>query len=991
MKNSLKGIIAFITLFAIQPAIAQIKLPHIIRDSMVLQRERKINIWGWASKGEKVTVRFKDRTYTTRTGRNGKWMLKLPAMEAGGPYTMQINGKNSITLHDILIGDVWFCSGQSNMVHQMKLHSVRYSKAIASAHYPEIRQFWIPTLANLNEPQEDLPAGSWKSANPKDVLDFSAVAYFFAKKLYQKYHIPIGIINASVGGTPIEAWTSEEGLKNFPSILKEIQKNKDTAYINNRNRRIIENRKNRPKPEDKGLTGATPWYDPAYVPKEWRQIGIPGYWEDQGVKDLNGIVWYRRVINVPASMTNKPAKVFLGRIVDADVLYINGRQVGHTTYQYPQRRYPISAGVLKPGKNVFVVRVTNHSGKGGFVPDKPYCLIAGNDTIDLKGYWQYKVGSVFDPRPWFDGFNLLAQNQPTALYNAMVAPVIHYSVKGMVWYQGAANTARPAQYAGLLPALIADWRSKWREGDIPFLYVQLPGYGDYNYLPSESNWAVLREAQLQSLSVPNTAMAVTIDLGEWNDIHPDRKKPVGERLALAAEKIAYGENVVYSGPVYQSSMIEGNKMIISFTHAGSGLIFKDSSYVSPGAGEVVGAFTIAGDDKKFVWAKAKIISKNKIEVWSDKVKDPKYVRYAWADDPVHPNLYNNEGLPASPFTTDTSTLFGVSYDAALKTASPIPIGVAVGYHSMEHNKTYRKIVTTQFDQVTFENELKNSSVVQPDGQFDYTHADELLKLCKAKGLKIYGHVLCWYQQNSGYLNTLKGDSAAIEQFLKNYITTTVAHYKNDIYAWDVVNEAINASGKLRVTGPDKKGYFYWGKYLGKQYIARAFQYAHKADKNALLFYNDYDLEKYPAKLQAVVKMVKKLKKEGVPIDGVGTQMHISINTANEKIDEAFRALASTGLPVRISELDIKANPSKEPNFVLTKALAQKQADKCLYVFKSYFKNVPAQQRFGITFWNLGTEDSWIRDDSPALYDKNYYPKPMYHEILNFFKKKIKEN
>jgi sialate O-acetylesterase len=392
------------------------------------------------------------------------------------------------------------------------------------------------------------------------------------------------------------------------------------------------------------MTGATKWYDPAYVPKGWRPINVPGYWEDQGVKDLNGIVWYRREIDVPAAMVGKSATVFLGRIVDADELYINGKSVGRTTYMYPQRRYKLPADVLKAGKNVLVVRVTNNGGKGGFVPDKPYSLFAGADTVDLKGTWQYKVGVAFRPIEGggFPG-GISAQNQPTALYNAMVAPEIRYAIKGFCWYQGESNAGKPAEYAQLLPALIADWRSKWQQGTLPFLYVQLPGFMDYSYQPSESGWAVLRESQLSALSVPNTAMAVAIDLGEWNDIHPDNKKDVGERLALAALKTAYGENIVSSGPLYQSANVNGNKITISFTNIGSGLATRD--------GEAPGDFAIAGADKKFVWANAKIEG-NTVIVSSDDVPNPLFVRYAWADNPVNANLINKEGLPASPFRTD---------------------------------------------------------------------------------------------------------------------------------------------------------------------------------------------------------------------------------------------------------------------------------------------------------------------------------------------------
>ncbi len=637
---------------------AQIKLPALIRDSMILQRDMKINIWGWASPSEKVEVKFNNKTYRTRADvSNGEWSVQLNAMKAGGPYTMTITSlTDKVILHDILIGDVWFCSGQSNMVHQVKLHSVYYPDAIPNAHYPEIRQFWVPNVTNLQGPQNDLPFGYWKSANPADVQDFSAVAYFFAKALYEKYHVPIGIINASWGGVPIEAFMSADALKDFPSIMKTVDRNKDTAFLNSFRRRNFRGNMGIPRPQDKGLTGPIPWYDPSYVPTEWRRIGIPGYWEDQGLKNLNGVVWYRKEIDVPQSMIGKSAKVFLGRIVDADALYINGRQVGNTTYQYPQRRYTVPDDLLKPGKNLFVIRVTNNFGKGGFVPDKPYELIAGDDTVDLKGYWQYKVGEVFIPRQRFGagGFGFAPQNAPTSLYNAMVAPEIDYTIKGFVWYQGESNAGNAAEYSKLQPAMIEDWRAKWKEGNIPFLYVQLPGFGDYDYLPSDGEWAELRNSQLKSLALPNTAMAVAIDLGEWNDIHPDRKKPVGNRLALAAEKLAYGENIVYSGPLYNTSKIDSDSIIISFTHTGTGLIFKsadDSAYTSPLPGDVEGGFTIAGADKKYVWANAKIEG-DKVIVWSDEVKDPKYVRYAWADNPVNPNLYNKEDLPASPFETE---------------------------------------------------------------------------------------------------------------------------------------------------------------------------------------------------------------------------------------------------------------------------------------------------------------------------------------------------
>jgi sialate O-acetylesterase len=634
-----------IALLSTSMAFAQVSLPRLIRDSMILQRDKPVKIWGWAAKNEKVKITFNHKIYKTiAANADGKWNVILPATKAGGPYNMTIAGSNSISLKDILFGDVWICSGQSNMVHQMELHSVRYEEEIAKANNPEIRHFFVPTLAELQHSKDDLPSGNWKAVNPTNVLQFSAAAYFFAKAIYNKYHLPIGLINASVGGSPIESWISEKGLNEFPPLLNNIQRNKDTAYVNSSNRRAFANSASMSqKQEDKGLTGPTPWYDTSYIPKGWHTINIPGYWEDQGIKDLDGVVWYRKEIEVPASMTGIPAKIFLGRIVDADFLYINGMLAGSTGYQYPQRRYPLQAGLLKPGKNSIVIRVINTAGKGGFVPDKPYYLTAGGQSIDLKGYWSYKVGEVYIPKHDLHG-GIAAQNEPTALFNAMAAPLTNYTIKGFLWYQGESNTSNASAYGKLFPALIADWRDQWKQGDLPFLYVQLPNFMEMNYLPSESQWAALREAQLKTLSVPNTGMAVAIDLGEWNDIHPDNKKDVGIRLALAAEKVAYNEkDIVYSGPVYQSSKIEGTKIVLTFNNTGSGMVAND--------GEELSQFAIAGADKKFVWAKAKIEGDH-VTVWSDTITYPLYVRYAWADNPDGANLYNKEGLPASPFRTD---------------------------------------------------------------------------------------------------------------------------------------------------------------------------------------------------------------------------------------------------------------------------------------------------------------------------------------------------
>ncbi|MDP9079191.1 MAG: sialate O-acetylesterase [Bacteroidota bacterium] len=627
---------------------AQVRLPQLISDGMVLQRDTKLNLWGWASPHEHITIRFNHQTTKIVADAAGDWKTILQPMSAGGPYVMDISASNHIALQNILVGDVWFCSGQSNMVLNMERVKERYLKEIASADYPLIRNFFVSTVADVARVHQDLPAGKWVAVNPTEVLTFGAVSYFFAKDLYSKYKIPIGIINSSVGGTPIQAWISADGIKSINKYADRLNQFKDTAYLN----RLLNPIKRAPlnnigyKEPDKGLSGTWKWYDVNYQLKGWHNFWLPGYWADQGVKGLNGVVWFRKEIMVPARMAGKPAKLFLGRIVDADETYVNGVKVGNITYQYPPRRYVIPAGVIKPGSNLIVVRVTNTAGKGGFVPDKRYELTDDTTSIDLRGDWQYRVGQVFDPivNKAGDVIPFSAQNEPTGLYNAMVEPVTKYSVKGFVWYQGESNTASSKEYSQLLPALIADWRSKWKRADLPFIYAQLPNFMEVQYSPSESQWAEVREAEMHALSIPKLGMAVTIDAGEWNDVHPLDKMDVGHRLALAAEKVAYGEQrLVFSGPIFQSATVNGDKIIISFSNIGSGLIIKD--------GDELNQFAIAGADKKFVWANA-IIDGDKVIVSNKDIPNPMYVRYAWADNPEGANLYNREGLPASPFRTD---------------------------------------------------------------------------------------------------------------------------------------------------------------------------------------------------------------------------------------------------------------------------------------------------------------------------------------------------
>ncbi len=625
---------------------ADVSLPKLISDGMVLQRDTKINVWGWASAGEKVSIKFNGRTYHVVTAADGTWKAALAPTKAGGPFAMEISGNNTIKLRDILVGDVWFCSGQSNMVLTMERVKEKYPSDIDGANFPQVRNFLVPTYSDVKQVRKDLPGGKWIATSPETVFGFGAVAYFFAKALYLKHHVPIGIINASVGGTPVQAWISEAGLRQFPDLTEQVRSYKDSLYVNN----LIRDAANRPPPpradHDLGIESSVKWYDTAYVANGWNKFWLPGYWEDQGVKNLHGVLWFRKTINIPAALAGKSAKLFMGRIIDADEVYVNGIKVGNIAYQYPPRRYTVPPSLLKGGKNVIVVRVTNTVGKGGFVPDKPYFLVIGDEKIDLRGEWEYNVGQVFpnlppsgDPPPFS------AQNSPTGLYNTMVAPVIPYTVRGFNWYQGETNTSHPETYGKLLAALIADWRERWNIGELPFSFVQLANFMEVQYSPVESNWATLRNEQRKTLSVPRTGMVVAIDAGEWNDIHPLNKKDIGERLALAAEHLSYGDaGIVYSGPLYQSQEIAGNKVTITFSNTGSGLVAK--------GGDNLNYFEVAGVDRKFVKAEARIEG-NKVVVWSDKVNSPVYVRYAWADNPITANLYNKEGLPASPFETSS--------------------------------------------------------------------------------------------------------------------------------------------------------------------------------------------------------------------------------------------------------------------------------------------------------------------------------------------------
>lgn len=629
----------------------KVTLPQLVSSHMVLQRETPLTIWGWATAKEKITISFNGKTYKATTDEQGSWSVKMNKMKAGGPFKMIVKGENTITLDDIMLGDVWFCSGQSNMALPMERLKEAYPQVIEKDHFPLIRNFFVPTKSNLSGESIDLPPGKWVPATGAGILSFGGTSYFFAKTLFQKYNIPIGIINSSVGGTPIEAWMSRDAFLTNPVQTKKINNFRDSAFMANYQKRLKE--KNLAMPTtvpvvDEGLSGPVKWIDPDFNASGWRKFWMPGYWADQGLRNFNGIFYFRKELQIPAEMSGQQAKLYLGRIIDADSVFLNGKFIGNTTYQYPPRRYVIPAGLLKSGKNILIVKVVSSSGKGGFVPDKNYSLLTPEKKIDLRGEWSFEVGYA-QPRQ-NQGFRagaempLVAQNEPTGLFNTMVSPAVRFAIKGFLWYQGESNTGDPKAYGQLLPALIKDWRNKWKQGDLPFIYAQLPNFMEASYLPEESSWAEFRQSQLQALSVPNTGMAVAIDAGEWNDIHPLDKKDVGERLALWASHLAYhDQEIIYSGPIYKSNHPKGSELTINFDHVEPGLMIKGSDKLT--------GFALAGEDKVFYWGQARIVG-DAVVLSSPLVVKPAFVRYAWADNPDRANLYNKANLPASPFEAE---------------------------------------------------------------------------------------------------------------------------------------------------------------------------------------------------------------------------------------------------------------------------------------------------------------------------------------------------
>lgn len=621
----------------------KILLPSIICDGMVLQRGRQTKIYGKARENDPLTIQFLGKTYQTMADDDGHWEVLLENLEAGGPYEMSIQSTDTKDMiNDILIGDVWLCSGQSNMELPCRRVMDLFEDELLSYSNPYIRQFLPQQTYNFHGPQDELACNrSWTSVTPETALDFTAVGYFFAKELYEKYKVPVGLISAGVGGTPVAAWVSEQSLVGFPDIQAVLNECKDDAYVD----KIKQNDEERTSQwyqlvdaMDQGYKDKNHrWYEKSYDDSAWDEFSIPRSFAGTALEKFNGSVWFRKEIDVPKSMIDCPARIYFGAIVDADYIYINGKLVGSTDYRFPPRKYDIPIGVLKEGKNTIAIRVFSKMNTGGFIQDKPYKIFSEAEEIKLDGNWKYKIGckleSLADPT--------FFQYKPTGLYNGLISPLKNYVIKGVIWYQGESNTSDSRGYDELFTRLINEWRTTWNIGEFPFLFVQLANF--LEPCPEyKENWPKIRELQRRSLRVSRTAMAVAMDLGEYNDLHPQNKKEVGRRLALAAEKLAYGEDVVYSGPLYERMEVVENQVHLHFSNQGSGLMIK---------GEHLEQFDIRGADGIYIPATAEIDG-NIVKVYHENIPNPIGVRYCWADNPVQVTLYNKEGLPAPSFSTD---------------------------------------------------------------------------------------------------------------------------------------------------------------------------------------------------------------------------------------------------------------------------------------------------------------------------------------------------
>lgn len=617
-------------------------LSPIFGDHMVLQRGKLNTFWGWTQPGQQVRVTIAERTAETTAAADGRWQLSAEVPPAGGPYTITVEAKQRQVLRDVLVGDVWLCSGQSNMAWPLRA-SQGGEAARQQADCDRLRFYSVKSTVSY-EPAA-VPHGRWHVCSPETAGDFSAVAYYFADRLQRELGVPIGLIQSAVGGSPAESWISAEALARtdeFGPQVTEIARLRATGGPQHGSFLMH-------WLDEHDVGGQREaWAQPDFDHRRWQQVTVPGGFAELGVGDAPSIVWFRREITLPDPLPPGTAKIFLGVIERMDTVYLNGRWIGASSWVENPRAYTIPVEALKPGVNVVAVRVFKTRPDGGFrSPAETLRIELGDGQgVPLAGEWRAALS--FDARPPaalpldFDNYPTM----PTVLYNGMIAPLAPLAITGALWYQGEANFARPqAQYRKLMPALIADWRARFGQGEFPFYLVSLPAFMGRRATPGGTDgWTEIREAQAYTVrNTRNTGLAVTIDTGDAENIHPPHKQPVGERLALAALAGHYRRAVVAHGPTLRFVERRPGALALHFDHADSGLQTR---------GDKLGEFSVAGDDGKWHWADARIEGTDVVVVSASTVPAPTVVRYAWQSNPLA-TLVNGAGLPAEPFRTDT--------------------------------------------------------------------------------------------------------------------------------------------------------------------------------------------------------------------------------------------------------------------------------------------------------------------------------------------------
>jgi len=609
-------------------------LSSLISDGMIIQRDAAFPVWS----KEKLSVSFAGKKYESQNA-GGKWLLTLNPVKTGGPFTMEITcAQGSFTVHDIYSGDLWMCAGQSNMEMQMDRLRDVYGEEWESSDFPMIRLFNVPQEFDFSAPREELSGGSWISPSKETLSEFTAVGWFFAKEMYKKYGVPIGLVRTAWGGTPVESWMSAESLKDFPEKIAEGKKYADSAQkelVIKETAEAVTEWETHLRNVDLGLSEK--WENPQTDISNWDEITLPGDFSSAGLSDFSGVIWLAKEFEVGAGFAVKKVFVWLGTITDSDTAYINGVEIGNTGYRYPPRKYACK-GVIKQGKNRIVIRVTCNNGEGGVTRDKPFRIFTDNETVGLAGKWKYKTGASTSVRP----ADFFFQRFPTGNYNGMIVPLLKYPLKGVIWYQGESNDSNPGDYAQLFRIMIQDWRAKCGR-ELPFLFVQLPIWKKSSDNDESSSWALIREAQARALSLPATGMACALELGEWNDLHPLNKKDIGYRLFLAAEKTLFNIENSSPGPVLERVEKKQDKLFIYFNNCAGGL-----KTVPEGEKPYISVI----DGESYVRLPAEINGKNAICVDLSSLKKPKKVLYAWADNPRDRQLFNSDGLPALPFRAE---------------------------------------------------------------------------------------------------------------------------------------------------------------------------------------------------------------------------------------------------------------------------------------------------------------------------------------------------